>query len=226
MSCNVSIFPLLVSHIFAGQVLLLKSGLFWVIYWIDQCLWACVHQRFVTIQTVTCERSQQPLCYRRCCLGYSQSSGLVISQYVCICSVIPLPVQCNSNTSVCGLWFSPCWLCRYWSDPKVLSKLSAAMGTTFDPTAMGAAEGDAEGPPEDEEEELDVHGAASAGKLNLYRQGSSLEGSWVWCLLALRAYTSSACLLQLAAAATHSRKDSAWEPCQTRLSICLFGPAA
>ena len=42
------------------------------------------------------------------------------------------------------------------------------MGTTFDPTALGAAQGDGEGPPEDEEEELDVHGAASAGKLNSY----------------------------------------------------------
>lgn len=57
-----------------------------------------------------------------------------------------------------------CWLCRYWSDPKVLTKLSAAMGDSFDPTAMAAAQGEAEGPAEDEEE-LDVHGAASAGKL-------------------------------------------------------------
>lgn len=66
------------------------------------------------------------------------------------------------------MWVSSWWLCRYWSDPKVLSKLSSAMGTTFDPTAVGPAQGDSEGPAEDEEEELDVHGAASAGKLNYY----------------------------------------------------------
>ena len=45
------------------------------------------------------------------------------------------------------------------------------MGTTFDPSAVDPAQGD--GPPEDEEEELDVHGAASAGKLNFTHEGSS-----------------------------------------------------
>ena len=65
----------------------------------------------------------------------------------------------------CGVWLKPCRLCRYWSDPKVLGKLSAAMGDTFDPTAMAAAHGAAQGEQEDDEEELDVHGAASAGKL-------------------------------------------------------------
>ena len=39
------------------------------------------------------------------------------------------------------------------------------MGDSFDPTAMAAAQGEAEGPAEDEEE-LDVHGAASAGKIS------------------------------------------------------------
>lgn len=49
----------------------------------------------------------------------------------------------------------------------MLGKLSAAMGTTFDPSAVGPPQGDGEGPPEDEEEELDVHGAASAGEPKL-----------------------------------------------------------
>lgn len=57
--------------------------------------------------------------------------------------------------------------CRYWSDPQVLSKLSAAMGDTFDPAALAAANGGGEGEEQEEEEEgdMDVHGAASAGML-------------------------------------------------------------
>ena len=54
-------------------------------------------------------------------------------------------------------------VCRYWSDPQVLSKLSAVMGDTFDPAAMqAAAEGAGDG--EAEEDEMDVHAAASAGE--------------------------------------------------------------
>ena len=54
-------------------------------------------------------------------------------------------------------------MCRYWSDPQVLSKLSAVMGDTFDPAAMqAAAEGAGDG--EAEEDEMDVHAAASAGE--------------------------------------------------------------
>ena len=47
----------------------------------------------------------------------------------------------------------------------MLGKLSAAMGDTFDPTAMAAAQnaGGGEGEQEEEEGPLDVHGAASNG---------------------------------------------------------------
>ena len=59
--------------------------------------------------------------------------------------------------------------CRYWSDPEVLSKLSAAMGGTFDPSMLagaGAAAGqDEEAEGEEEEVEVDLLGAASEGAL-------------------------------------------------------------
>ncbi len=44
------------------------------------------------------------------------------------------------------------------------------MGDTFDPTAMAAAAagGEAEAEEEEGEEELDVHGAASAGKCSAH----------------------------------------------------------
>lgn len=63
----------------------------------------------------------------------------------------------------------------------MLSKLSAAMGDSFDPTAMAAAQGEAEGPAEDEEE-LDVHGAASAGMLPVIdRTAPRLAFMLGWC---------------------------------------------
>lgn len=64
----------------------------------------------------------------------------------------------------------------------MLTKLSAAMGDSFDTTAMAAAQGEAEGPPEDEEE-LDVHGAASAGKLPVIDVTAPRLGFMLfWCI--------------------------------------------
>ena len=56
-------------------------------------------------------------------------------------------------------------LCRYWDNPKVLEKLSGAMGDAFNPDAAEAgAPGEEEGE-DGEEEPVDnsVHGAASSG---------------------------------------------------------------
>ncbi len=56
-------------------------------------------------------------------------------------------------------------MCRYWDNPKVLEKLSGAMGDAFNPDAVEAGvHGEEEGE-EGEEEPADnsVHGAASSG---------------------------------------------------------------
>lgn len=64
----------------------------------------------------------------------------------------------------------PTALYRYWSDPEVLSKLSAAMGDTFDPAMLaGAGAGAGQGEGEDEEEaegDVDLLAAASGGMLH------------------------------------------------------------
>lgn len=59
-------------------------------------------------------------------------------------------------------------LYRYWSDPEVLSKLSAAMGDTFDPAMLagagaGAAADQGEEDEEEAEGEMDLLAAASGG---------------------------------------------------------------
>ena len=70
----------------------------------------------------------------------------------------------------------------------MLQKLSAAMGDTFDPAAMAAAStGAEEAEQEDETEELDVHGAASAG-----RHAACLHSKHTRVLLSLHAVCCTA----------------------------------
>ncbi len=56
-------------------------------------------------------------------------------------------------------------MCRYWDNPKVLEKLSGAMGDAFNPDAAEAGvHGEEEGEEgEEEPAENSVHGAASSG---------------------------------------------------------------